>query len=258
MARQLNGSTQYLERTSAVVSSFPLTISCWMYLASTTAEQIGLCLYHTTGINNIQFDYVNSSIGWRAFAERAGASSTSQYRSNVTGTIGWYGLAASWATYTQVPNFWINGAKVTGGTTFTGAGGTMTLSRTGVGSYLFNAVRYNTTQANRYAYCAMWNAELTDAEMKALTQTTPRHPLFIRRASLQACWDFGGHFGENDLSRVNNNDLTPTASPTWAEQPSIIYPRVANLPQRAASAGGATPWLYARRRSQIIGAGGVH
>jgi hypothetical protein len=93
--------------------------------------------------------------------------------------------------------------------------------------------------------------------MKALTQTTPRHPLFIRRASLQACWDFGGHFGDNDLSRVNNNDLTPTASPTWAVQPSVIYPHVVNLPQRAA-VGGATPWLYARRRSQVIGAGGVH
>ena len=32
--------------------------------------------------------------------------------------------------------------------------------------------------------------------------------------------------------------------------------RARGTPEQAA--GGATPWLYARRRSQIIGAGGVH
>ena len=257
MARAFNGSTQYLERTSAVITGFPCSISVWMYLGSTSGEAVGPSVYSTSGINLIMLDHPSAAIGFRAFAQQSGSTSTSQYRSGTSST-GWHGLAASWAAYTQVPNFWIDGAKVTGGTTFTGSGGTMTPTRTGVGSYIFNGTRFFGSMSSRAAWCAMWNAELTDAEMKALTQTTPRHPISIRRASLQACWDFGGHFGENDLSRVNNNDLTPTASPTWAEQPSIIYPRVVNLPQRAASVGGATPWLYARRRSQIIGAGGVH
>ena len=256
MARGFNGSTQYLERTSAVITGFPCSLSMWMYLGSTSGEALGLSVYSTTGINLITLDHPSAAIGFRAFAQQAGSSSTSQYRSGTSST-GWHGLAASWATYAQVPNFWIDGVKVTGGTTFTGSGGTMTPTRTGVGSYVFSGTRYYGSMSSRAAWCAMWDAELTDGELKALTQTTPRHPLLVRPQSLQAAWDLGGHYGENDLSRFKGNDLTAYNTPTWHEQPGIIYPRIVNLPQRAAAVGGATPWLYARRRSQIIGSGGI-
>jgi hypothetical protein len=255
MAREFNGSSQYLERSNAIITAFPLSISCWFYLSATTGEAMGPCLYSTTGINMAMIDRPNSTIGFRAFAEQSGASSSSQYRSNVTNTVGWHGLAASWSTYSQVPNFWIDGVKATGGSTLTGSGGTFTPTRTGIGSYVFAGTRYYGSQSSRFAWCAFWNVALTDDEMKALTQTTPRHPTMIRRQSLVAAWDLGGHFGQNDLSRISGNDLTPTGSPTWAEQPPIIYPQPIMPYFKASAASAAAPWRYARQRSRIIGGG---
>lgn len=238
MARQFNGTTQYLERSAAVVASFPLTLSCWIYLDSATGRAVGPSLYSASGISLVSIEYLGSGIvanyGWRAVAIQQSSTSASEYRSGSNSTVGWHGFAASWGSYAQVPNMWVDGAKVTGGTTLTGSGGSLSVALTGVGSYLYSASRgYG---AGRVAFAGIWNAELNDAELKALTQITPRHPLFIRRASLQACWDFGGHFGQNDLSRVNGNDLTPVASPTWAEQPSVIYPMPVVLPHRMATA----------------------
>lgn len=260
MARAFNGTTQYLERNAAVVTAFPITLSCWIYIDSATGRAVGPSLYSASGISLVSIEYLGSGIvanyGWRAVAIQQSSTSASEYRSGSNSTVGWHGFAASWGAYTQVPNMWVDGVKVTGGTTLTGSGGSLSVALTGVGSYLYSASRgYG---AGRVAYAAIWNAELTDAEMKALTQSTPRHPLFVRRASLQGSWDLGGHWGDFDRSPVGQVHMTAYNSPTFADSPPVIYPRPIFWPQRVATAGGATPWLYARRRSQIIGAGGVH
>ena len=260
MARAFNGTTQYLERNTAVVASFPVTLSCWIYLDTATGRTTGPSLYSAGGVSLVSIEYLGSGIiagyGWRAIAIQQGYSSASEYRSGSNSTTGWHGFAASWGSYAQIPNMWVDGAKITGGTTFTGAGGTLSVAYTGIGSYLFSGSR--SIGAGRVAYAAVWNAELTDAEMKSLTQATPRHPLFVRRESLQGSWDLGGHWGNFDRSPVGQVDLTAYGSPTFADSPPVIYPQPIVWPQRVVAAGGATPWLYARRRSQIIGAGGVH
>lgn len=257
MARAFNGSTQYLERTEAIVTGFPVTLSCWIHLDSATGRFNGPAIYNTSGANLIAIEYLGSGIvanyGWRAIAVQNGYTSASEYRSGSNSTTGWHGFAASWGAFAQVPNMWVDGAKVTGGTTFTGSGGTLSVNRTGIATYVFNAVRG--LGAGRVAFAAIWNAELTDAELKAVTQITARHPAMIRFASLQGCWDLGGHSGQNDLSRVKGVDMTAIGSPTWGTDPGIIYPRVQNVGKVSVAAGGATPWLYARRSSRIIGGG---
>jgi hypothetical protein len=65
--------------------------------------------------------------------------------------------------------------------------------------------------------------------------------------------------GYCDDFRVYDRELSPGEYSILARRRGIAFtPRARRLAVTEQAAGGATPWLYARRRSQIIGAGGVH
>lgn len=83
-----------------------------------------------------------------------------------------------------------------------------------------------------------------------------------RNASLALA---GGNAGTNTLAgqiddvRTYSRALAPEEWRLLARRRGIAFtPRTRRLGVPEQAAGGATPWLYARRRSQIIGAGGVH
>ena len=62
-----------------------------------------------------------------------------------------------------------------------------------------------------------------------------------------------------DDVRLYRRVLHPSEVRLLARRRGIAFtPRARRLAVPEQAAGGATPWLYARRRSQIIGAGGVH
>lgn len=65
--------------------------------------------------------------------------------------------------------------------------------------------------------------------------------------------------GLMDDMRIYNRGLSLAEIHLLARRRGIAFtPRTRRLAVTEQAAGGATPWLYARRRSQIIGAGGVH
>ena len=65
--------------------------------------------------------------------------------------------------------------------------------------------------------------------------------------------------GLMDDMRIYDRGLSAAEIRLLARRRGIAFtPRTRRLAVTEQAAGGATPWLYARRRSQIIGAGGVH
>jgi hypothetical protein len=109
--------------------------------------------------------------------------------------------------------------------------------------------------SGRACHVAAWNVALSATEAAALAAGIC--PLLIRPASLIAYYPLGGFHGDYDRDLVGGYHLTPSGSPTFVDQPRIIYPQGPHGVQL--SSGGsppaAAPWLYARRSARIIGGG---
>ena len=226
MARNFNGTTQYLERTAVAVSAFPMSFACHMYVSSATGRVIGPFMYTYGGsVDIVGIEYIGSGIasgyGWRAIAIQQGMSAASERKSGSDSTTGWHMVAASWSAYTAAPTLYVDGSAISGSST-AGSGGSLNLFYTGIGSYIYAGSRgYG---AGRVAEAALWNVELTAAELVALTKGYS--PLCVRRQSLAGYWPLGGHYGQNDNDRWKNGyDMTATNSPTWADHGRVIYPR---------------------------------
>lgn len=256
MARVFNGSTQYLSRASAVVSAMPLTMACFFRTTSTTAIQrlidVGqlssgnqkwsLALLGTAAAPNTTVIANTSSVNG------AYAATTAAYSANT-----WHHAAAVYESATSRTAYLDGGNAGTDTVSVSPSGvDTTTIGATGVGASAFGQF-----MSGRIAEAAIWSVALTAAEIAALARGFI--PPQIRPQSLVAYWPLGGRYGQFDLDRWKSSlNMTPTNSPTWADHDRIIYPQPVVWPQRVAAVGGATPWLYARRRSQTIGAGGVH
>jgi len=257
MARSFaSASAQYLYRASAVVSAMPITMACWFRTTSTTAIQrlvdVGqlstgnqkwsLALLGTAAAPNTTVIANTSSVSG------AFAATTATYLADT-----WHHAAAVFTSSTSRTAYLDGGNAGTDTASVSPSGvDTTTIGATGVGASAFGQY-----MSGRIAEAAIWDVALTASEIAALARGFI--PPQIRPQSLVAYWPLGGRYGQFDLDRWKNSlNLTPFNSPTWANHDRIIYPQPIVWPQRAAAVGGATPWLYARRRSQIIGAGGVH
>lgn len=250
MARVFNGTTQYLEHAGACITSFPATFAGWIYLDSSTDLSYGPGVYDSgSGGGFWHIRHANTE-GWGAFW--AGSTMSSYRLQGSNSTAGWHHVAGSWSS-ANAPSLYVDGSSITG--TASNGSGTITVNRTGVQTNRYLGTRFY--GKGRNAEQAIWKVALDAAEVMALYRGYT--PLDIRPASLVAYWPLGGHYGQSDVDRWNGGfSLTPSGSPTWADHYRVRYPQPAMQYFRAATGGGATPWLYARRRSQIIGAGGVH
>ena len=254
MARALNGTTQFLRRDAAIVTAPPCTLCAWVRPGAINRDQMILTL--SWGNGGGRYDQLVILI----FSNnKAGADtylSTTLTRASSSGTVAtntWYFVCGTFST-TAGQYVWLNDVKsASGGNSQAPAN----MNRTTVGGLTATSDNLYLPWNGRVAEAAIYNDVLTDAEIIALSRG--QLPISVRRENLSAYWPLGGRYGQSDVDRWKNKyDVTAYNAPTWEDHPRVIYPRIANLPQRAASVGGATPWLYARRRSQIIGAGGVH
>jgi hypothetical protein len=256
MARAFNGSSQYCRVASAVVSGAPLTLACWYYSTSTAALQT-LIEVSRTGLAAVTDKYRlilrgDLSAGSKTLQAQQSpgflATSTVEYSANT-----WQHACGTLVT-TSSRTVYLDGGNSATDTT-PGSPGAVGQTMLGVAWDSGGAGSFTQYTAGRIAEAAIWNVALDSMEVRALARGYS--PLEIRPASLVAYWPLGGHYGQFDLDRwKNKHDMTPSGSPTLADHPRIVYPRPIVWPQRVVAAA-ATPWLYARRRSQIIGAGGV-
>ena len=191
----------------------------------------------------------------QAYASKGGspivassASTTTAFSANT-----WIHAAAVFESATSRTAYLNGGGGATDATSVTPG----TVDSTSIGRMRWPTGSTNFFSDGNFAECAIWNVALTVAELVGLSRGLT--PLQVRPQSLMAYWPLGGRYGQYDVDRWNGGyDMTAFNSPTWADHMNVIYPQPVMPHCKAATGGGATPWLYARRRSQIIGAGGVH
>lgn len=250
MARAISGS-QYLESTSVPVTEPPFSIACWFYVTDTTSAHRLVDLSSATGVNYFSLHARGDQPGdpiqaiTDSFVVPAGTAATSSAYSANT----WQHAAAVFAASNSRAAYLNGGAKGTDATD---------RSPAGVNRFCVNRLYYAGTgyggMSGRICHLAVWSVALADDDVASLAAGFC--PLLVRPASLVAYWPFGGFHGDYDRDLVGGYNLTPYNSPTFADQPRIIYPQGPHGAQLAASSPpAATPWLYARRSARIIGGG---
>lgn len=239
MARLLDGSSQYLERTAAALSSYPFTMSCWFYPTAIPGGASGLMCIETNGTADHRhaLAYV--------FDEKIYANSRTTSAANAitttTATLNaWNHACGVWASAADRRAFLNAGSKGTNTTSITPSG----MDRTRIG-------RYDPTPfylQGGIAEAAIWNVALTDAEVSELYGGgIGAAPRFVRPDALVAYWRLLNSDGDVDWWGQNN--LTAVNSPTYMSRPPIIYPDgiITTLPASAAAVS-ASRLLHLRRR----------
>lgn len=237
MARVFNGTNQYCELGSAVISSGAATLSAWIYVPSSTDLIYGLSMFNTSGQHFWHIRHVNGQ-GFGAF-RYTGVSSSHRYV-GTNASVGWHHVAGVWtATNTTAPTLYVDGVAVSG--VSQNGSGTLTVNRTGIASIIFDGARYYSP--GRVAFAAIHSAALDADECGSLGQFLNGvpcgvHPTMVRPDALVACWDLGGFAGDDDRDTWGGYDLTAYNSPTFDESPAVIYPDDVLLTGPGVSAGG--------------------
>lgn len=219
MARSFTAaSSQYLSRSSAVVSALPLTMACWFKVNDTTAT------YTVMSIGS------SSSVNPYAIIQLIGA--TDNLRAAYRGADLIDGLALTSTTYTA--GTWYHACCVFTSTAsriayLNGAGGVEnTTSSTGAWSVNQTTIAAlgRTTFIQHtdgvIAYPCVWNVALTAGEVALLA--TGVHPSLLHPESIAAQWDLTGS-GSPEPDAFGASSLTLSGSPTVTDNPRIILPR---------------------------------
>lgn len=241
MGRLFVRGTSYALAAGAGVTAAPLTLACWANLSDVTNSQRLMAVRDDSGLSD-------------AFAlQAAGAVAGDPVRA-VTAAAGVSSAADSTTGYSA--NVWFHACAVFDITTGTdraafingGSKGTQTTDRTPAG-IAETIIADNTLGPNGIiAEAAIWNVNLTDAEVAALARGVS--PLRIRPGNLvfyAPLW--GTSSPERDYTR-NQNHLTLTGSPA-ADIHAPIAPfalgdifqpyAAAPAPQTISLAGTVTP-----------------
>ena len=238
MAIKLNGTSQYLERTTTVGASFPLTISAWFKTNSTTTAQVIWSESSTTGQSRHSL-YIDTDSKLKVvtvdvnnlngnFVPYAAVSTNSV-------TTGWHHGVAYFPDNNS-RTVYLDGNGVTNTTAVTNVAGR---NRTNIGC------RYGATTTpavyfnGNIAEFAIWTVLLTQGEITALANGA--NPLAIRPANLLTYYPLGGFFGNsgNDFSSGGRN-MTSVGTPTYEDHPSIYYPQPIYFAPEGASAQSIT------------------
>lgn len=219
MARTFDdASSQYLQYSGAIVSSYPVTMALWFYSNDASVYQMAFsqCLSTDDG-SEMTLEVRNSGNGQTIAAK--------------SGVVGFGGRAistTSWSTNTwhhhcgvfsgeDARAVYLDGGSK--GTDSTSGGGTPSLNRTTIGGKVdLTPTLYF---SGSLAEVAMWNVALTDAEAAILA--LGYSPLMVRPASLVAYWPLIGRLSP-EIDTVGGFDMTLNNSPTTAAHPRVIYP----------------------------------
>lgn len=245
MARDFDGTTDYLELTSAVETAAPCTLVAWANVDNLTDGHclVGLC---AKASSNGFFLYAEGRTSDRVFAYSDQSStfdSASSASSYTTGT--WFHAGAVFASSTSRTAY-LNGVAGTTNTTSNTPSG---ISHTMIGAAWYTNSLLDDTDG-RIAEVGIWNAALTTAEMAMLAKGLS--PLFVRPASLVLYAPMLGRADpEPDL--VGANVLTVNGTPSQSAHPRIIYPSKARRTTKTAAVAPPSGGLVTRM--SLLGVG---
>jgi hypothetical protein len=181
MAYAFDGTDDYIEAASAVLTAAPLTMACWFRPVNTTTNFSLMSLSVDTGATDrfvlqaagaVTGDPVRLQITQGGTTSNA-ATSSSGFTANT-----WYHAAGVFTSSTSRKAY-ISGVGGTADTTNLPPSG---VNRTGIGYHITSGSRTVFTNG-RIAEAAIWDVALDDAEIAALAKGF--RPSLIRPASLR-------------------------------------------------------------------------
>ena len=215
MAREFNGTNEYLEIDSAALTGVPISIACWFDSDSVGTNQVIVCLVDKARESQYMgLGAWGGSGGDPVYAfvrdngATAGAYSTTGYSADT-----WHHVLGVFSAVDDRRIYLDGGSK-----------GTNATSRTPTGLDRMSIGRLGDSSPSAYfnggvAEVAIWNAALTDDEAAILAKGYS--PLFVRPQSLVAYWPL---IRDTDDDIVGSYNMTPTNGPTVAPHPAVLYP----------------------------------
>lgn len=229
MARSLNGTTQYLSRTNPI-GAFPFTIAGWMRHNSVATDSIGWAMYQS-GADNYLFGGLLGTVAgdpYRTDAYPNAAPGTATTSTSFSANT-WHHCASVMTSASSFASLLDGAGKGTNSGSYSG-----TIASLGVLTFGYlRAFSLDIYSQNDVAHWGIWNVALSDSEVASLAAGFC--PLLVRPSSLVAYYPLGGFHGDYDRDLVGGYNLTPSGSPTFMDQPRIIYPQGAHGVQLATS-----------------------
>lgn len=167
MAWDFDGTNDYMEATSAVLTAGPLTLAAWINVDTTGAAQRILSISSATGNDRWSLLVGATDVITMQVGASNGFASVSTTNTVTAGT--WHHVAGSWNTTTNQPQqVWIDGVK-SGPTNSSRTPVAGQLSKTLLGStYVSSALAQYLN--GRIAEAAIWNVILTDTQVTSLSK----------------------------------------------------------------------------------------
>lgn len=163
MAYEFNGTSDYIEATSAVVTAVPLTMACWVNPDNTSANHTPIAVSADTGLERWMLQLAGGLAGdpIRAFTQGGGSNDTANASAFTANT--WQHAAARFSANNN-RRAYRNGV---GGTANTASITPTGVNRTNIGCSWASAARAG-FHDGEIAEVGIWNVALDDAEIAAL------------------------------------------------------------------------------------------
>ena len=213
MGRSFNGSSAYLEASSAAVTAEPLTMACWFNPANVTSSFAQMSIGTSGGSARWQMLSAGATAGdpIQATSGASGGGASAASKNGILASTWQHGAAVFPANNSRTA--YLNGVA---GTT-----DTVGITVSGVDRTIIGA-RYSTTIGLFFnglvSDAAIWNVALNGSEIASLAYGTC--PLFIRPESLVFYNPLNDRWTYDQARGLFLTDTGPTGA---ADDPSILY-----------------------------------
>lgn len=232
MSVDLNGTNQYGELSSAVVSGTPLTLVAWTYRHTASGDASAIAIEEDGGTTNSFTCRLRSARSVRATSRDSGGQASAT-TSTVATLNQWEHVATVFASSTSRTAYLNGGGSGTDSTSNTPA--SLDITRIGTGE---NFLWY---YDGLIAEVAVYNKALTTGE---LTDLQTKSPILVAAANLVSYWPLGGpNYSDNWDDQEGSNNMTANGSPSFdSEHPTLSY--TAGDPKHAVA--------YLRRQAALL------
>jgi len=220
MAREFNGSTQYLEHGAPVITAVPATFAAWFRPNTSSGTHAILCSGGDNAGQAYEFGIVQVNAQFWAFAQDSGFNQALAAVTLAGGTL--YHGCGVFVSNTSRHAYINGGNKGSDNASRTPTAGFFQRTRIGRRANNSNAQFFD----GLVAEAALWNAALSDEEVLYLAQGFSPLLLRSRLNNLVAYWPLLAASGgdEPDMAWGNKYSMSLVAAPTGVAHPPLFRP----------------------------------
>jgi Concanavalin A-like lectin/glucanases superfamily len=190
MARNFNGTSQYLVITSALLSSYPISLACWYKPVNNTGSQSLVSIGNTAATSYLLIYSVSGNLSARCFNTSSTAGSAISSATLTTGSwnhcVGVFTSATSRISY-------LNGVSASNATNVV----LSAFNRTSIGANIDNSTTPASFANGSIASAAVWNTSLSSTNALSLYAGCP--PIKVQPSFLVAYTRLIGTSPEPDI-----------------------------------------------------------